>query len=272
METKHKTQDEIATDVAINLGSIKKFIVPSGGEVEIREQNGADDDALSNPVAAKAGNNINDFLCRIVTKTDMTPSGKFDSESILDLKIRDKYVIMFMSRIHSLGPVVKFEFEWAVGEKYKYAEDLSRYIWDYSKKIEEFPWNEDDKDYDSQRIQPYPEGKKNTMQLTLKSGKHIRLDYMNGHSEHYLLNLKEDQRTRNVELKVRNLSQQIEGEWHTVENFEFFKPSDMMQLRGLVNKLDPEFNSYSELTHPKTEEVFNYPIVGSPSFFYPTEI
>jgi len=186
--------------------------------------------------------------------------------------IRDKYVIMFMSRIHSLGNVIKFEFAWAEDDKANYEEDLMRYVWDYSKPMEDFPWDETHKEFDSQRIQPYPERDKKTMELTLKSGKHIRLDYMNGHSEKYLLNLQDDQKTRNVELKVRNLQQQVESEWHKVENFEFFSPKDMMELRTLVNKLDPEFNSFSELEHPRTGETFKFPIVGSTSFFYPTEI
>ena len=110
------------------------------------------------------------------------------------------------------------------------------------------------------------------MELHLKSGKFIRLDYLNGHSEKYLLDLAPDQQTKNVVYKVRKLQQRVNDEWKIVENFQFFSPTDMMELRTLIHNMDPEFNSYSELEHPTTGEVFNFPIVGSESFFYPTEI
>lgn len=272
MSETQKTHEEIAGEVAMKLGTTKKFTVPSGGEVEIREQNGADDDVISNPQAAKEGWNLNNFIMRIVVGTNMTKTGRFDKESILDLKLRDKYVILFMSRIFSLGSTVKFSFDWGNGEKYDYQENLERYVWDYSLPISEFPFDPTDEGYDSQKIMPYPEGEKDTMELTLKSGKTVRMKYLNGHSEHYLMNLTEDQKTRNAQFKARQLEQKVDEKWIKVDNFEFFSPRDMSELRFLIEKMDPEFASLSEIEHPKTGEIFNYPVVSAPDFFFPTEI
>lgn len=49
-----------------------EFTVPSGYKYTIREQNGADDDILSNPVEAATLKNISRFIAAIVINTDYT--------------------------------------------------------------------------------------------------------------------------------------------------------------------------------------------------------
>lgn len=53
-----------------------EFTVPSGYKYVIREQNGADDDILSNPVEARTLRNISRFIAAIVVSTDYTQNGK----------------------------------------------------------------------------------------------------------------------------------------------------------------------------------------------------
>ena len=52
------------------------FVAPSLNEYTIREQNGADEDILTNPVDIANLMNLSKFIAAIVVKTTATPSGK----------------------------------------------------------------------------------------------------------------------------------------------------------------------------------------------------
>ena len=54
----------------------KTFVAPSGKYCTIREQNGEDEEILSNEADAKNLMNITKFIAGIVTETDFTESGK----------------------------------------------------------------------------------------------------------------------------------------------------------------------------------------------------
>ncbi|MFR4338542.1 MAG: hypothetical protein ACLT33_11415 [Lachnospira pectinoschiza] len=80
-----------------------RFVAPSGYFYEIREQNGADEDILSNPVDARTLMNLTKFISAIVVKTDFTAKGKLSIEDALALPVNDRYAIIIQSRIFSLG-------------------------------------------------------------------------------------------------------------------------------------------------------------------------
>lgn len=263
---------------ALAYGKTLEFTVPSGFKFTIREQNGNDDDILSNVGQAQEARNFNNFIQGIVISTNFTTSGKLSYNDVLKLKLRDKYVILFMSRIHSLGEVVKFKFNWGPerqggkDQEFNYEENLTRYLWDYSKPITEFPFEPTQEGFDSQRMKPYVEGSKNIIELDLKSGKKVRMNYMDGFYEEYIFKLKPEDKSKNTDLKARNLEMFIENKWMKVENFTFFSPKDMIELRSVIKAVDPEFNAISELENPVTKETMNFPILNTPDFFFPTEI
>ena len=88
------------------------FKLPSGYEVTIREQNGEDDDILSNPVDAKTFMNISKFIAGIVTDTDITATRLLTPEDVQKMPSLDRYAIMVNSRVFSLGEILDFRYAW----------------------------------------------------------------------------------------------------------------------------------------------------------------
>ena len=110
-----------------------RFTGPSGFEYEIREQNGADEDILSNLSDMKTLMNLTKFIAAIVIRTTATPNGKLTVDDALNLPVNDRYAIIFNSRIFSLGEEVEFEYDWGKenGGKITYGQDLHEFLFDY---------------------------------------------------------------------------------------------------------------------------------------------
>ena len=89
-----------------------EFTAPSGFKYSIREQNGADEDILSNPMDSKNLMNLTKFIQAIVVDTDFTPNRRLTVEDADSIPLNDRYHIIFMSRIFSLGEEVDFEYNW----------------------------------------------------------------------------------------------------------------------------------------------------------------
>lgn len=254
-------------------GKLKELILPSGYKALIREQNGNDDDIISNQATAKDLTNMNMFISSLVIETDLpfAINKKLSIESVRKMLLRDKYFILFSSRIHSMGNLIKFTYDWGTdnGGIIEYTDDLNNFVWDYNKEMPE----QNSRDFYPYRILPYRhELAYKKFEYQLSSGKNIRFKFLDGHSELYLMNLPVDQQTKNTELKARELEQMIDGEWKTVENFMFFSKKDMAELYKIVGELDPNFNGITELENPKTGEVVKFPIISAKDFFYPVEI
>lgn len=249
----------------------KEFTLPSGCTITIREQNGDDDDIISNAALAKNGNHINAFISAITIKTNITTHGKLMIKDVMKMKIRDKYAILFMSRVFSLGAQCEFEYDWGKdnGGKVTYEDNLENYIWDYSKGDFPDPGHED---YFDQRIRPYINGNEDRRELELTSGKIISYEYLNGFSERYLLELPQEKLTKNAELKARNIEQKLGDKWVKIDNFRFFTPQDMKELRDDVKLYDPTFEGLMDIENPKTGNITKFPIILSPDFFFPGEI
>ena len=268
--TNNQTSKEFAEELMY--GQLKSLLLPSGYKVTIREQNGADDDIISNPHLADDLSNMDIFLSSLIIETDLpfAIQGKLSKELVKKLLLRDKYFILFSSRIHSLGNIVKFQYDWggSIGNV-NYEDDLNNYVCDYN---EPMPL-ENEEGYYPYRILPYDVNNVyKKIEHVLKSGKTIRYSLMDGESELYLLKLPLEQQTRNRELKARKLEQKIEDKWQKVENFLYFTPKDMAELHALVNSTDASFQGLTELENPQTKENILYPIIGVKDFFYPVEI
>jgi len=266
-----KPEEKEPTAEELVLGNTTDFTLPSGKSVTIREQNGDDDDLISNAHYAKNGSHLNHFISAIVISTDITPTKRLTPEDVMKMKVRDKYAILIKSRCFSIGKEVQFEYDWGSdnGGKVLYTEDLEQYIFDYANP--EYP-EIGHEDYFEYRIRPYLDGDASIRELELSSGKKVRYEYLNGVSEKYLLELPTIKMTKNAELKARNIHQESNGEWIKVQSFKFFNSTDMRELRDDVKMYDPDTTLISELENPKNEAIEFFPIILAPDFFFPGEI
>lgn len=260
----------------------KAFTLPSGYTCEIREQNGEDEEILSNPASIKNFMNINEFIAGIVIHTDFTASGKLLVQDVLNLPLLDRAVILINSRIFSIGEELEFNYKWPRPEKSKepaeftYTQNLTDYIFeDYGKQPteEELAAKPD--------AVPYylvPEDKDNKgkvqlkdLKLTLSSGKEVMWDVATANSEQYLMKLGMENISRNKDLIARNLRLNVDGNWEKVQNFKLFSVKDMAEMRKEISTLDPTFTGTTEIEDPVTHSKTQVSILAVPTFFYLTE-
>lgn len=251
-----------------------KFVGPSGYTYEIREENGADEEVISNQAAAKDFMNITNYIAGIVVNTDFTTSGKLSPQEALDLPLLDRYVILIQSRMFSLGKEVEFSYTWP-GDSTPtyYTQDISELIFsNYKEPISEV--EKASKPFAIPRYDMAEEFKSISYkgyELTLDSGKRVKFDISTGRTERYTLLLPESSQTRNSELKARNLQVLVDGRWEVVENFGYFTRKELSQIRSVLVNLDPLYMGLVEIENPKTGEKLDYPIFTTPNFFFPTE-
>jgi len=247
-------------------GNLRFVTLPSGDSAYIREQNGDDDDVLSNTQVnvAAALTTFLSGICVWIESLDKNPS----ISEINALKLKDKYCLLMHSRVFSLGNVLKYEYEWDSKDKYTYQEDLEQYLWDYTKP---FP-SEEDPGYFKYRITPYIFQRDTHRSFTLSSGKEVRYQYLNGNGEKSLLELAPGTRTINSNLRARELEVKVQGTYMKVENFKGFSPRDMQELRKDVDMYDEQFDGLSEVENPRTGQRTLLSLLGLIDFFYPVEI
>jgi len=260
------------SDLIKRYGNINKILCPSGFFVMIREQDGNDDGILSNVSLNKESSAINTFIQDIVVwaENGQSPDGRLTSDQVLELRLKDKYFILMSSRIFSLGPILKFQYDWGGDqEQVPYEEDLMNFIWDYSRP---FP-DPESKDYPFKAIKPYNEPISVThIKRTLSTGKVVQFKYMDGYSEQYLIKLPEFKVDVNSRLVARDLQLQINEEWVKVENFKVFKSREMMELRNMIEEVDEQFDGVIDLVNPYNQDTVKQFLIRIPDFFYPREI
>ncbi len=246
-----------------------EFVTPSGHKVVIREQNGADDDILSNPVEASNLMNLSRFISSIVVKADYYENGKLTVDQAHSLPVLDRYAILFNSRIFSLGETLDFDYDWKEnGGKASYEQDLREFIFDYSKAP-----TEEELMAKPNAIPFYPGEKKIVdFEITTRSGKTLLFDLLTAKGEAWAANLPLEKQTRNVGLMARNLRLKVGDKYEAVSNFSMFSVKDMVDIRTVVNTYDPVFLGTTEIENPTTHEKIEVSVVAMSGFFYPGEI
>lgn len=258
------------------------FTLPSGYSCEIREQNGEDEEVLSNPANIKNFMNINEFIAGIVTHTDFTASGKLLVQDVMKLPLLDRAVILINSRIFSLGEELEFNYKWPRPENSKeqaeftYTQNLKDYIFeDYGVKPDEeelkakpdavpyYLLEEDENNPGKIKLTDH--------KFTLSSGKEIMWDVATVESEQYLMKLGLDNISRNKDLIARNLRLNVEGNWEKVQNFKLFSVRDMAEMRKEILASDPSFMGTTDIEDPITHSKTQISILTVPTFFYLTE-
>lgn len=253
--------------------------LPSGYSCEIREQNGEDEEVLSNPSKIKNFMNVNEFIAGIVTHTNFTASGKLLVQDVMKLPLLDRAAILINSRIFSLGEELEFNYKWPRSEgskeqsEFTYTQDLHEYLFeDYGNKP-----TEEECDAKPDAIPYYVNrNEEGLVQLTditftLSSGKEIMWDIATVESEQYLMKLGLDNISRNKDLLARNLRLKINGNWEKVQNFKLFSVKDMAEMRKEILALDPTFTGNTEIEDPITHNKAQISILSVPTFFYLTE-
>lgn len=253
-------------------GRKSTFKLPSGYEVTIREQNGEDDDILSNPVEAKTLMNISRFLSGIVVDTDYNSRRKLSPEDIQNMPSLDRYVILMNSRIFSIGKELEFDYDWSTGEgkhdTIGYTLDLDEeFLFDYSTTP-----TEEEMEAKPRAIPFYPSGKQQKdLKITTSSGKELTFDLLNATGEAYVLGLPDSERTKNQELIARNLKLKVGDQYEVVKNFRMFSVKDMLEIRSHIRAYDPVFPGLTEIKHPVSGKAILIPVLGLDNFFFPRE-
>lgn len=243
-----------------------QFYVPSGYVYEIREQNGEDEEILSNPADIRNLMNFTKFIQAIVVRTDFTTTGRLTLEDALRIPVNDRYCILFKSRIFSLGDSIEFSYKWDSGNV-DYEQDLNEFLFeDYSK----LP-SEEELNAKPNAIPFYPDGKKTEFEFELGSGKQIKFNLLDGNGEQRMVLLPIEKQTRNSPLLCRNLQLKVEGKWEKVQSFALFTPKEMSEIRKAVLSVDPAFSGETELENPATGEKTKYSIILAKGFFFLTE-
>lgn len=258
---------------ALLYGNIMEVELPSGHWAKIREQNGEDDDIISNPVLAKDLSNVSILLSSLIIETNlpMAKNGKISLKDTDKILVNDQAVLLLASRINSLGSTLNFSFDWGEGQVFNYTEELEQYIWPYITKADEFPYQPNQPHYFEFRCNPYTSDAYEKKVFTLNSGKVIRLKHMDIASQKKLINLPAEKNTKNSEFLIRDLEIQLDGNWQNVENFKFFNSREMSEMRSILQKLDAPFKGITVITNPTSGEEIKYPFMGNQSFFFPGE-
>lgn len=248
-----------------NLFKEQTFLTPSGYSVTIREQNGEDDDIISRMKDVGDNSALNKFLSGIITNCELS-NGRVTANDILKWKNKDKYYVLFKSRLFSIGNEITFDHECtSCGKKTSYEESLTQYDRDFSK-------GEEGKTDFTFQVTPYPKGMETTAELTLSSGKVIKIDYLNGLGEKKLLEFNKEEISKNTELLVRNI-QWLNGEkFQKLENFRVLSTKDMSEIRKHLLTNDTQFEAVSELKCPFCNNKDHISLLTQPDFFFPREI
>lgn len=246
------------------------FKAPSGFSYTIREQNGEDEDILSNPRDAKDLTNLIKFISSLVIETNATANNKLSLEDARNLPLLDKYCILLHNRIFSIGDKIEFDYTFQDGSTYTFEQDLNELL------FEDYSVHPSDEELEAKPYAlPYypsmPNGDTSIMKnipFMTSSGKNLRFDLMTSNSERYLLMLPEEKRTRNSELIARNLQFEVNGQFEKVTNFKMFSVKDMQEIRKIISEYDPVYGGTILLENPRdpnNKEI--YSILGNPDFF-----
>jgi len=240
----------------------QKINVPTGDEYIIREQTGADDDLLSKLDVDEA-TVLNRYIAAIIISG---PNEKrLTLKDVEELLLRDKYIILFKSRIFSLSDKLIFSYNWPEqDEPIEYEVDLKDYVWDYSKPFPKLG----DEDYCSDMIPPY-DNKEKEVTFTLTSGKVVSFGLLDGVGEKYLLGVKPMERSINKQLVARAFKVDDGSKMVTVKNFQVFSSRDMMEIRNKVDIVDPPVEGNTTIVNPADGASADLPIIGIKDFTIP---
>lgn len=250
------------------------FITPSGTQVTIREQSAEDDATLSTisgtSIKEVVISTMNRFIAGIVTDNNYNNKNHLTVEEVEGLKVRDKHYILLKSRIHSISDHLGFEYE-CINKNCRHKTDIEvdlvkTYDADLSRPLAEQETTE-------YTIKPYTHGNEAHFEGTLSSGKKIRMEYLTGRGEQFMLQAYENNvLSANTEYYARNLSYWNGAEWVILKSLNAFSKREAVELKGLVREHDTQFEAGVPIECPKCGRENFLPFISIPDFFFPAEM
>lgn len=243
--------------------------LPDGNEVEIREQNGNDEDILSKMIGSHdAAEHLSEYLAAIITGPKI-----YSKAQIHKWKSSSRYYLLLASRIHTFGSMLEFKHTFKIDggkdREVSYEEDLSQYLVDFAN-YEEFTQKKGENLFKF-AAKPHPAGSATEVEHTLSTGKVVKYQYANGETE--TLGVKaaiSGKPQANDPFRFRNLQLKKGDNWSKVENFGVFSSREMAELRKHLNANDIEFELVMELEHPVTGEISYISPIQYEEFFFPS--
>lgn len=237
-----------------------EVLLPDNNIIKLRERNGDDEDALSRNKDFSEGNSMAMFLAKLIISKP-TPVSEINK-----WPVRCKYYLILKERIQTWGKDIEFEYMFENGDKFMFTEDLSQFDWDFTQGP---PPKKGDKDYNEQRIVPYPVGK-TMMEGTTSSGKNWRAKYLTGEGEMKVATKTIGDLTINDKLRIRDFElQHSDNSWVKIERFNMLSAKDMAEIRSRVVAEDPDFSMTIELKHPSKPIIEYVSALALPGFFFP---
>jgi len=225
--------------------------------VTIRERNGEDESILSRMEDFTSGIAIPKFLSSILVEPKLTP------QEIQAWPVRSKWYLMYKERMWQYSSLVSWD-----------------QSFDYRGQVFSVPYEEDIQWFDRDlkngqevekegQIIAYPKDSKHIIHTTA-SGKVVRMNYLTGEAEQFLLESKTmDNLDINDRLRIRNFElQDNKGTWHKVDRFNMFTGRDMQEIRKYLEGADPDFNLNVSVKNPKTGDVTQVTLMQILSFFF----
>lgn len=242
----------------------KEISVPTGKRYIIREQNGYDDEVLSQVTSVDDADVINRFMANIILKD--SEGNTVYHEDVLKMPLRDKYTLLIQSRIFSLGAELKFEYDWGTNvPPQSYTDDLTQYVWDDYNSPFPAPGSPM---YFKYRMPPYAPSVIEGVEFEV-DGLKMKFNLLDGKGETYLLKLQAGNQNINQELIARNLSVYKEG-WVKVVNFAGFTARQMSHIRAKIKQFDERIEVLTLIDHPFSGQTIEIPLIGIRDFFFPS--
>ena len=235
------------------------FIAPDGKEYTIREQNGHDEDIISNVQDSKDNTSISKFIASVIVNPILT--WQYIQEN---MGVATKYYICFKSRILTHGSTLIFKHKFLDGTMVEYEEDLSSWDNNLSKPIPQ--------DAKEGSIVLYPNGAELTRNLTTPSGKKVVYSILTSEGESQTIGTPQESRSINDEFRCRGLKQILGEREITIQNFRDFTASDMRFLRKDLEANDINFTLTVPLVNPNPKaevHIENISLFTVKEFFFP---
>lgn len=237
---------------------------PSGDDVEIREWNAEDEDAISKIKDNKDGTHTYKFLAGIITKINGVPV-KLSWEEVAKLKVRDIYYLLFKGRLFTHGDKLAFDHTFESGEVVPQIEDLAKF--DFNLASGEPP-KKGEEGYSAEQIKPYPKGVAEWVEKTTSRGLKYRFKLLTGMEELATRQKKIEDATINDKLRNRSFSLFHGGTWQQIERFNMISAKESSEIRSVMNEIDHEFSLIITVKSP-SGAVEATSIFAIPDFYYP---
>lgn len=218
------------------------FTLPSGGEIELREMTGAEEELLTNQRLIRSGDAINQVLknCIVCLGDNDQPSMK----DVLDMLSGDRLFVLARLRQISLGDEVELEMNCP--------NPACRGANHVTVSLEDLP------------VTPYGEAREFAFKLP-GSGRMVRFGYLDGHKEKRLAALKEPGVTAAMLIRILD----IDGKAPSRKDLADMPMRDRAALRAEMARVDGGIDTSVEAACEGCGQILRARLEAEPAFLFP---